>query len=170
MRRRTNFKFSSMTQLATWGPLFWRVLHTIAEQVGKNKPPFMQADEVSRWIVFMKTVGGSLPCAVCREHYQAALKKYPLADLATLRGPAFRTAAKRWVWGIHQDVNGRKNVVGITYEDLEEKYKYTSDFSATVEALIKELKEGVSAGQVRADLTWDFRRQLLYIRKLTDSV
>ena len=25
-----------MTQLGVWGPLFWRVLHTIAEQVGKE--------------------------------------------------------------------------------------------------------------------------------------
>ena len=131
----------------------------------------MQADEVGRWIVFMKSVGGSLPCALCREHYQAALKKYPLGDLASLRGPAFRTAAKRWVWGLHEDVNGRKGVApGLAYEDLEEKYKYTRDFSATVEALVKELKEGVSNGQFRADFTWEFRRQLLYIRKLTDSV
>lgn len=160
-----------MTQLGVWGPLFWRVLHTIAEQLGKKKSAFMQADEVTRWILFMKTVGGCLPCPMCREHYQAAMKKYPLSDLAGLRGDPFRTAAKRWVWGLHEDVNGRKAIIsGITYEDLEEKYKYTHDFSATVEALVKELKEGVTSGQVRADLTWEFRRQLLYIRKLTDSV
>lgn len=154
----------------TWGPPFWYVLHTSAEQLGKSKLAIVQTDEVNRWILLLKSVEGALPCDMCRKHYKAWLAAHPVVQFQGLKGEALRLRAREWLWRLHEDVNQRKGVVsGITMEMLPGMYTLTN-YQARVEELVKCLKEGVLLGRAQAEATFTFRKHLHYLRKLTDSI
>ena len=156
--------------METWGPPFWYVLHTSAEQLGKSKLAIVQTDEVNRWILLLKSVEGALPCAMCRDHYRRWLAAHPVAQFTGLKGDALRARAREWLWSLHEDVNQRKGVVsGITMEMLPQMYTLQG-YQARVEELVKCLKEGVLLGRAQAEATFTFRKHLHYLRKLTDSI
>ncbi len=165
------FKFYRMTQNKEWGPLFWRVLHISAEQLGKPRAPINQIDEVNTWILLLKSVEGAMPCQMCREHYHAWLAKRPVNIFTNLRGIPLREAARKWVYDLHEDVNLRREVVsGIGIEELPALYSSLTEFQRKIEELVGALKIGVQYGRVKMEGTYTFRKHLHYFRKITDSI
>jgi hypothetical protein len=155
----------------SWGPPFWFVLHTSAEQLGKPHPKIIEVDELNRWILLLKSVEGALPCAMCRDHYHKWLIMNPLTVFQGLRGTALREAARIWIWKLHEDVNVRRGVAsGLTVEMLPELYSNLATYQIKIEELIKVLREKVQQGLVKAEATFTFRKHLHYLRKLTDSI
>lgn len=154
----------------TWGPPFWYILHTSAEQLGKSSLALVQTDEVNRWILLLKSVEGALPCAMCRDHYKKWLSSHPVSQFQTLRGDVLRVRAREWLWNLHENINQRKGVSsGVTLEMIPGMYTLT-DYQKRVEELVKCLKEGVMLGRAQAEATFTFRKHLHYLRKLTGSI
>ncbi len=160
-----------MAQNKEWGPLFWGVLHTAAEQLGKPRAPINQIDEVNTWILLLKSVEVAMPCQMCREHYHGWLASHPAAAFSPLRGIPLREAARKWLYDLHEDVNRRREVVsGISMEQLPLLYGSLDGFQKKVEALVGALKLGVQYGRVMMEGTYTFRKHLHYFRKITDSI
>lgn len=165
------FKFYRMAQNKEWGPVFWSVLHTAAEQLGKPRAPINQTDEVNTWILLLKSVEGAMPCQMCREHYHSWLAKRPVAAFTGLRGLPLREAARKWLYELHEDVNKRREVEsGIEIEQLSSLYSSLDGFQKKIEALVAALKLGVQYGRVGMEGTYTFRKHLHYFRKITDSI
>jgi hypothetical protein len=165
------FKFYRMAQNKEWGPLFWAVLHTAAEQLGKPRAPINQTDEVNTWMLLLKSVEGAMPCQMCREHYHNWISKHPIAVFTPLRGMALRETARKWLYDLHEEVNLRREVTsGITIEQLPILYGSLNGFQGKVEALVGALKVGVQYGRVKMEATYTFRKHLHYFRKITDSI
>ncbi len=160
-----------MAQNKEWGPLFWAVLHTAAEQLGKPRAPINQTDEVNTWMLLLKSVEGAMPCQMCRDHYHTWLGSHPVSAFTSLRGQTLREAARKWLYELHEDVNRRREVVsGISIEQLPSLYGSLSGFQGKVEALVAALKLGVQYGRVKMEGTYSFRKHLHYFRKITDSI
>jgi Erv1 / Alr family len=107
-----------------WGPLIWRILHSLAERAGRHTSPLLQADEVRAWTVVLKALQKGLPCETCREHYV----EYFEADTPVLPEayPALREYVRRWLWELHNNVNGRLGKPVFAWEDLSATYKDTN--------------------------------------------
>ncbi len=160
-----------MAQNKEWGPIFWSVLHTLAEQLGKPRAPINQTDEVNTWILLLKSVEVAMPCQMCREHYHAWLGKHPVTVFTSLRGMPLREAARKWLYDLHEDVNQRRQVEsGIGIDQLPLLYSSLQGFQQKVEALVSALKLGVQYGRVKMEGTYTFRKHLHYLRKITDSI
>lgn len=154
-----------------WGPLLWTILHTAAEHLGNPRPALMQTDEVNRWIFLLKAVENAMPCPICRGHYKEWLKKNPVTQFTTLRGVALRDRARRWLYDLHEEVNaGKKIVSGITLDALPGMYTTLKTYQETVDKFIAITKESIQYGHVKADGLWQFRSNLHYLRKITDTI
>jgi hypothetical protein len=154
-----------------WGPLLWDILHRIAEQVGKTKPAIVQTDEVQKWIQMMKTVENSMPCALCRNHYKEWLTKHPLNALSNLRGVAFREAARKYLWQLHENVNVRngKNS-GISLEMCPTLYGSCEPLQESLDKFTKYIQDQILFGRIKGEGLREFRKQLTYVRKLADCI
>lgn len=60
---------------ATWGPSFWRVLHTVAFSY-PEQPTDAQKQAAES---FFNSLTELLPCEKCRKHYTAFLRENPVA-------------------------------------------------------------------------------------------
>lgn len=162
---------TKLSQNAIWGPLLWRILHILAEQVGKTKPALIQTDEVQKWIQMMRAVEKTMPCALCRGHYKEWLSKHSLNELALLRGKAFREAARKYVWQLHENVNTSRSVSsGIPLERCEELYNSWEQLQETFDKFANFIQELISAGKFKGEGFTEFRKQLIYVRKLADCI
>jgi len=160
-----------LTQNGIWGPLLWRILHIIAEQVGKPKHKLIQTDEVQKWIQWMRSVENTMPCALCRGHYKEWLVKHPLSELSLLRGQAFREGARKYVWQLHENVNTGRNISsGISLDQCAELYSSCETLQETIDKFSKYIQEQISSGRFKGEGFTEFRKQLTYVRKLADCI
>ena len=159
------------SKLSRWGPFVWWVLHTSAEQLGKERPPLIATDEVNRWIMLLKSVETVMPCPMCREHYRDWMKRHPIVQFRDLRGEDLRFRARLWLYKLHEEVNTSRGVDSeIPIESVRELYSNVSDFQGKINTLMDILKANVQLGKLKAEATWAFRNHLHYLRKLTDSI
>ncbi len=159
------------SQNAIWGPLLWKILHIIVEQLGKPKAKITQEDEVRKWIQMMKSVEHAMPCALCRGHYKEYLSRHPLNNLLPLRGIEFRNAARRYVWQLHENVNTSKNLSsGISLETCEQMYGSCEALQENLDAFSSFVQTIISSGRFKGEGLKEFRIQLTYVRKLADCI
>ena len=59
-----------------WGPVFWKILHSVSERVGANPIKTLQADELQYYQNFLKQLANVLPCKLCLNHYTIYYKKH----------------------------------------------------------------------------------------------
>jgi hypothetical protein len=162
---------STPSQNAIWGPPLWKVLHILAEQTGKSKLKVIQEDEVRRWIQMMRAVEHVMPCALCRGHYKEWLVKHSLNNLLALRGQAFREGARKYVWQLHENVNTSKNISsGISLSDCEAMYTSFETLQEALDKFSAYVQTQISAGRFKGEPLKEFRIQVTYLRKLTDSI
>ncbi len=159
------------SQNAIWGPPLWRVLHILAEQTGKSKLKVVQEDEVRRWIQMMRAVEHVMPCALCRGHYKEWITRYSLNGLLALRGAAFREEARKYVWQLHENVNTGKQISsGISLADCEKLYSSPATLQEALDKFSAYVQTQISAGRFKGEPLKEFRIQVTYLRKLTDSI
>jgi len=103
-----------------WGPPLWKVLHGLAEHLGKVLPPLMSSDEAREIYFFLKFIDGIMPCAACQSHYRLWKKQRSLEGVPHLRREELKDFVKRWLYDLHEAVNTTHE---ISYEALTELYK-----------------------------------------------
>ncbi len=73
---------------AEWGPLFWTLLHGLAEYAGKQQG-LLQMDELRLWQNLLKSLQPTLPCDICRGHYAEKLAGSEVDKLLSISYPTF---------------------------------------------------------------------------------
>ena len=129
-----------------WGPKYWKFLHGLIEKIGRcTSLKKLQEDDEARYVLqILNAVLLSMPCLSCRKHYKEWLLLYPLRHFSKLRRAALREALRKWLWGLHSDVNMRNKVsVQPALEDLEGIYSSVNikDALNDIPILSPEMKE-----------------------------
>jgi hypothetical protein len=90
---------------AEWGPLFWKLLHALAELSGKQKNNNLQKDEVRLWIHILDGLKNVLPCDICSSHYSEWLINHPLSVLETIEYTLVNQWIRNYLWSLHNTIN-----------------------------------------------------------------
>jgi len=112
-----------MSNPNVWGPPLWRLLHTLAEKAGKQTNPILIADERRAWISFLKAVEMVIPCQRCKAHYTKWRTTHRLEQFMNYSPTVFREEARKWLWGLHSEVNEERNVTNLALSDLPSIYE-----------------------------------------------
>ena len=101
-----------------WGPVFWNLLHILAERSGKIGAIGMRRDEKKAWINIINGISKTLPCEDCRKHFASYLAANPFIipdDYSKVN-----LYIKTWVYDVHEDVNKRLNKPSFKFVDLSQ--------------------------------------------------
>ena len=110
-------------QTHIWGPELWMILHSSVERIGQSHARMLQFDEVRIWTGLLSSLRFSLPCPACKKHYSDYYAAHPISDYS-------RSTLRKWLFDLHQQVNGHTNKVGpFTIEALPEIYGKPYHFS-----------------------------------------
>jgi hypothetical protein len=113
-----------------WGPVFWKLLHGLAEKAGSAPLPGLQGDETRAWKSLLTGLQKTLPCETCREHLASYVISHPITIPDNYSG--LRGFVRQWVFDLHNDVNTRLGkpvfdigLLSVTYGGipLRETYK-----------------------------------------------
>lgn len=118
-------------ETADWGPLFWRLLHGLAEFAGSLRSGVsetmgvLQADERREWILVLSMLQDVIPCDVCQTHYghwfaehtPSVLKELPYGQI----GPWIRN----YLWSLHNEINEGNDKPVFPFESLTVTYRGT---------------------------------------------
>jgi hypothetical protein len=106
----------------SWGPRFWKILHTFAECSGNYTNPILSNDEADAWIVLIKIQRFVMPCELCRQHFFTWQKTHRFDHLRTLLGEDRKVWLRTWLWECHSAVNTANTKPSPTLEEVEALY------------------------------------------------
>lgn len=157
-----------MVQNHEWGPPLWRLLHSLAERLGRQAVPLLAQDEFRAWLTVLQGVEGIMPCQLCRGHYRTWRTRRPLEGLF---GSA--DASREWIWSLHEAVNDQKGVAAegrIPFAQLTEVYGPTRrgrvEIQQDVETLVNVLGRAALERQVNGQVVREWRQKLGTLRRL----
>lgn len=97
-----------------FGPSTWKAMHSIAFSFAAD-PEHPTSEEQKAAVDFFASLRVLLPCPSCAKHYSAYLATHPI-DTTN------REALSRWVYDLHSDVNRRRHVPNLSYEEVRKLY------------------------------------------------
>lgn len=113
-------------ETAEWGPLFWKVLHGLAELCGRQTDVNLQGDEVRTWFQLISNIYLTLPCDICHDHYKIWLTDHSPIVLATMPYNETRQWIRTYFWSLHNEINEGNNKPIFSFDELSETYKNTN--------------------------------------------
>ncbi len=149
-------------ETADWGPLFWRILHGLAERSGKQVNTIQQEEDVRIWVQLLQTLAPTLPCDVCRAHYTEKLSANPPIALTTMGYSDVGLYLRRWLWSIHNEVNEGNDRALFPFEELTDAYKNVN-ITETWRALEPVMKRAITLNGITL-LPW--KKWLGFVRML----
>ena len=152
-----------MSDPAVWGPSLWRILHTLAERLGSQKNSMLIADEQRAWMNFLHSVENAIPCKRCKDHYKRWTKEHRI-DSAVVQD-----TARKWVWGLHTEINGEQNKVGPEFSEMGALYgeRSSSDLTRDVDECIGHLTTAAQRTHIAPTALRTFKYTLSFLRKFT---
>ena len=118
-----------------WGPIFWKLLHALAENVGTTILDIYKPEEKLAWINLIKSTEKVLPCPFCQIHYNEWLKKNNPQILKAFDSIKMKIWISNFFWALHQEVNKDNNKEGLSFDSLSTLYK-----NVDIRTNIKELE------------------------------
>lgn len=106
----------------SWGPRFWKVLHTLAETSGSQKQVILANDEAEAWILLLKAQQFVMPCNACKEHYKQWRTGHSVEIIRKLNGDERKDFIRKWLWGCHNRVNDMNKKDPVAVEELPSLY------------------------------------------------
>ena len=107
-----------------WGPILWSILHAIAEKAGKTPFPMYREDERRALLKFFVSLGKTIPCPSCKDHFDSYLRENPVEkDLKEMAYSDIGPYVKLWFWELHNWVNESYKKPTFPYEALTPTYK-----------------------------------------------
>ena len=103
-----------------WGPVFWRLLHALAERAGTAPMPGLRGDEIRAWKIILTTLCKTLPCDDCRNHCNAYIAAHPVVIPDNYN--EVREYIRHWLHDMHADVNVRLGKCVFDYSELTPTY------------------------------------------------
>lgn len=149
-----------------WGPPLWKILHGITESLGNQAMPLLSTDEAHEIVFILRDVDKIMPCALCRNHYNAWRKTHPIERLDRLRGPMLRDAVRNWLFELHEDVNARNETPSGLCEDQIHDLYAGVDIRTEWGTFLTTIKQSTEVGLVSQTALTNFHRHLGILRKL----
>lgn len=100
-----------------WGPLFWKILHGLAERSGSSSSFLLRKDEHTLWKQVLTTLSSTLPCSECRDHLREYILVHPIQIPDTFSN--LHTYIQTWIYNLHEDVNLRLSKPSYPFASLE---------------------------------------------------
>jgi len=110
-------------ETADWGPLFWTLLHGLAELSGKQSSPILQSDEIRTWTKLIIDLQPTIPCDICHDHYGRWLAQHHPSALKTLSYEKLKEWIRNYWWSLHNEINEGNEKPVFPFESLSETYK-----------------------------------------------
>ena len=149
-----------------WGTPLWKLLHGIAECLGNQSVPMLATDEAHEIVFLLRDVEKIMPCQLCRNHYHQWRKDHPLEELDRLRGYMLKTAVRKWLYDLHEQVNQSRGIQsGILLEQIPDLYKHT-DLKQEWSEFFTKVKLSTEVGLVSQTTLQAFHRRFGMLRKL----
>ena len=122
--------------VATWGPAFWHILHTMSFNYSTN-PTSKQKKQYRDYILSLQNI---LPCKYCRANLTKNLKELPL----TMEHMKDRESFSKYIYNLHELVNKMLNKKSnLTFSNVKERYEnFRSRCTVHKLALEKEKEKG----------------------------
>ena len=137
----------NVPQNVEWGPLFWKVLHGLAECSGSKTDANMQRDEKLLWNKLLTKLHTVLPCSECREHLASYIQKHPVQIPDNYS--ELSLYVRQWLHALHEDVNARLGKQPYAFHQLVR----TPDLSKSVYTLTVVMKRAIKASALPI-LSW----------------
>jgi hypothetical protein len=152
-----------MTSKEIWGPPLWRLLHSLAERLGRQTIPLVATDEKRAWVNLLKLVGQVMPCVKCRTHYREWSVRQPLGA-----SYAIRDDARRWLWALHNEVNSERGITGPTLDEIPELYGHrtSQELNADYKQIIESFQLAVQQRLIAPDVFMTFKMRLIALRQI----
>jgi len=125
MDTKNEIKAIGLTREA-WGPRFWKILHTLAEQSGFQNTVIQNNDEADAWILLLKLQAFVMPCSLCRKHFQEWYISHRVDGLRGILGENRRKWIREWLWSCHKRVNDLTQKESPELKNLPELYSKKS--------------------------------------------
>jgi hypothetical protein len=106
-----------------WGPVFWRILHTLAECSGSMKTVVLSNDEADLWTILLKSQAFVMPCTLCKQHYLEWRTNNKIPNLRNVIGEDRKKLLRNWLWKCHNSVNSQSGKETINEDILPTLYK-----------------------------------------------
>jgi len=103
-----------------WGPIFWTLLHALAERAGTAPLPGLQGDEVRAWKIIITTLPKALACEDCRTHLTAYIAANPVS--IPDKYSDVRNYIRAYLFNLHESVNARLKKPSFSAADLTMVY------------------------------------------------
>ena len=104
-----------------WGPVFWTLLHGLAEKAGSAPLPGLQGDEVRAWKIILTTLPKALACEECRAHCGAYITNNPIN--IPDKYSELRLYIRMYLYNLHETVNKRLKKSSFSAVDLPMLYR-----------------------------------------------
>jgi hypothetical protein len=147
---------------AEWGPLFWKLLHGLAELSGKQGNVNLQKDEVRTWIQILDVLKNVLPCDICRAHYVEWLLQHDVNVLLSMNYSLVNNWVRNYLWSLHNTINEGNDKPIFSFDQLVSTYKGV-DIKEAWKALEPVMKKAITLNGVSL-LQW--KKWLGYVRNL----
>lgn len=149
-----------MVEPAIWGPSMWRVLHSLAEKLGKQTTAILIQDEQRTWIHFLRSVEHVIPCKRCKQHYREWSLKHRIDGATGLLN------ARAWLWGLHEEINMERKLQGPGLNEMEAIYA-NRNITRDMDECLGHLRNAVQRQQISSEFFRSFKYQLALLRKFT---
>ena len=103
-----------------WGPIFWTLLHALAERAGSAPLPGLQGDEKRAWKIIITTLPKALACEDCRLHLTAYIASNPVS--IPDKYSDVRNYIRTYLFNLHESVNARLKKPSFSAADLTMVY------------------------------------------------
>jgi hypothetical protein len=149
----------------TWGPVYWKVLHTFVELTGKKNTVYADDEESYLWDYVLRELGDVLPCFECRNHY----KEYYMANMPMFIN-AFRYEEKRnklreWLYTLHSRTPRLSDCAVPTLEEMSEKYSLIEvNLQEEIRQMYDFFNAGVSQGIINGMKMYAFKSKIELMR------
>lgn len=110
-----------------WGPLVWKILHTLAERAGKQSNEILRGDEMRAWVLVVKSLVATLPCEECRAHASSYINEFPFEPPQAYQ--AWSLYIRSYFYTFHEAVNERLGKASYPFSSLAEAYKSTGELN-----------------------------------------
>ncbi len=110
---------------AEWGPLFWRLLHGMAEFAGKQTDILLQGDERREWVKVFNLLKFTLPCDICRNHYTEYLTAHPAEVILDMPYKDLGLWIRTYWWTLHNHINEGNSKPVFPWDSVSTTYKGT---------------------------------------------
>ena len=110
-----------------WGPVLWKLLHSLAEHAGRPcfPTPTNFADERRQWLNLVSMLPKMIPCEKCREHATEYLNVVRF-DLKPVADDELYEYIRTYFWEFHEHVNSGLGKPSFPKDDLEAAYRTVS--------------------------------------------